>query len=377
MATPKELRSVEEAHRAAQARLGLAGAYLVLRDWGSEGTDVRSTATGWISPALRVINALRRKSMKLARRYYRLARAIETGSTLGFPESMREGRTVTMKVLRDEYLDILNEIAGLGTEPSDTDDPDEQFFEQELSKTNPEADAEDIRRAELLGAVDLPSYIEEWEADLSRPDGEFITIDPYDWDEDDEDAEEVAEVFERAIRDNVVSIGDRRIQEIRQSEATADSALSQVQEQHAATGSRAAGRVDRYGIAAGRSGIDRAIERDRKVKLVARGLGPNPCAFCAMLASRGFVFKSKMSAVTAGGDDDIRRYHDNCHCYPIVRWVDASELPAANAWLQDQWYVVTRGTSGAQARAVWRRWFDKEGRELLGKQVETAVSQSA
>ena len=30
-----EVRAIEEAHRAAQARLGVAGAYLAMAEWGS------------------------------------------------------------------------------------------------------------------------------------------------------------------------------------------------------------------------------------------------------------------------------------------------------------------------------------------------------
>lgn len=377
MATPKELREVEEAHRAAQATLGLAGAYLVYRDWGAGAgaQAVSETASGWISPALRVINAIRKKSRRLARRYYQLARAIETGSTLGLPDSFRQGGSVNMAVLREEYANVLNEIAGLGTAPAAAEDPDERFFEEELVKASPENDADENNRAVLLDAVDLESYIDEWIESREIPDDTSVDVDDFEW-ADDEDFEEIRELLAEAIRKDVIEIGDRRIKDIRDSDVDPDVALDQVQEQHNSSGSAAAGRVDRYGIQSGRDELDSVIRRDRKVKLVARGLGPNPCAFCAMLASRGFVFKNKMSAMTSGGNNNITRYHDNCHCYPIVRWVDASDLPEANSWLQEQWPIVTSGLSGIDARREWRRWFNREGRELLRQQLVQAANQT-
>lgn len=376
MATPQELRAVEEAQRAAQARLGLLAAYLVLRDWGGGEGSITQTASGWISPALRIIMAVRKKSVRLARRYYRLARALETGSTLGLPDSMVEGSKIKLGVLREEYREVLEEIAALGTDAT-SEDPDEKFFEQQAQANKPDPNKPKGSREELFDAVDLESYIDEWLAAEDDNDGDFIDVDDFDWALTDDEEEELKKIFEEAIRKDVIEVGDRRIKEIRQTKAETDDTIAKLNQQHEDSGSHAAGRVDRYGIQAGRDAIDDAIRFDRKVKLVARGLGPNPCSFCAMLASRGFVYANKRSATTAAGDgNSIKRYHDNCHCYPIVRWVDASELPAANSWLQEQWPLVTDGMSGANARNAWRRWFNKTGRDELWKHVETLVNET-
>lgn len=47
---------------------------------------------------------------------------------------------------------------------------------------------------------------------------------------------------------------------------------------------------------------------------------PNGCPFCQMLASRGFVYRSKL---TAGGIDP-NHYHDNCQCMVVPSWGDGS-----------------------------------------------------
>nr|DAS15899.1 MAG TPA: minor capsid protein [Caudoviricetes sp.] len=43
--------------------------------------------------------------------------------------------------------------------------------------------------------------------------------------------------------------------------------------------------------------------------------GAHTCAFCAMLASRGFVYRSEDKA---GGD--AHRFHDDCHCQIVPEW---------------------------------------------------------
>ena len=107
--------------------------------------------------------------------------------------------------------------------------------------------------------------------------------------------------------------------------------------------------------------IDKAIRTDRRIKLVARGTGPDPCAFCAMLASRGFVYTGKSSGVGDSEDgsvgEEIEKFHVNCHCYPIVRFVNTSDtLPPLNAYFQEKWYEVTANYSGHDAAKAFRRW---------------------
>ena len=82
-----EARAIEEAHRAAQARVGVAGAYLAMAEWGSVNSlNASASGASWVARSLRMIVALRRKSSRLAASYVRLVRALETGYTLGYPE---------------------------------------------------------------------------------------------------------------------------------------------------------------------------------------------------------------------------------------------------------------------------------------------------
>jgi hypothetical protein len=136
--------------------------------------------------------------------------------------------------------------------------------------------------------------------------------------------------------------------------------ITQIEKSHTAAGSVGAGTVDAIGMEGGRQVIDTALRSDRKVKMIARGTSSNPCAFCAMLASRGFVFAGATSGVGEATDftvgDDIKRYHTNCHCFPIVKFTTESKLPELNQYFKEQWPIVTEGYSGLDALNAWRRW---------------------
>lgn len=92
----------------------------------------------------------------------------------------------------------------------------------------------------------------------------------------------------------------------------------------------------------------------------------DPCAWCAMLASRGAVYKS---AETAGHGRREKRsrdfegpgefkYHDYdmCHAVPIFHEDHPFQQHAED--LYDQWKRETAGESGAGARNAWRRYWD-------------------
>ena len=66
----------------------------------------------------------------------------------------------------------------------------------------------------------------------------------------------------------------------------------------------------------GRSTIVSAVRRDRRGPRYARvPSGVKTCAFCAMLAGRGFVYSS---AEAAGGA--FNRYHAECDCEIVPSW---------------------------------------------------------
>lgn len=360
--TQAELLALEESHRAAQARLGLIASYVAARIWEEEGGG----GPNWLADALLIIQAVRIMSRRLYKAYYRYARALETGYSLGNPESV-EGDRIIMQVFVDEYREALEDVAELGYRV-EADDPIQLEFEELVYDYLPQAEQEEGNFLD----VDIEQYIDDWEDSIESDPQQFVEVDEFDWSEVDEMLDEMMDGLEEVLQRDVIDASEEKLKEL---ESQKDSIIdfdAKLKERQDADRDLGAGRIDRYSINDGRRITPEMIPLDRRIKGVARGLGPNPCGFCAMLASRGFVYRSKVSATAAGGSSSIKRYHDNCHCYPIVRWIDASELPIANEWLQDQWYKVAAGREAGDARRTWRRWWDRTGRKqywaLIGEE---------
>lgn len=389
MPTKPEVLAVEEAHRAAQARLGIAGAMLALRDWNGVSVSATvSTGDAWLSRSLQMIRAINRKSRRLAKAYYQLARALETGYTLGLPEYSPDPKAVTMGGLRKQYVDLLLEVADLGkpTPPASSTvttepDPDEHWLEQELQTAQGQAPNENSTIT--FADTEIDSYIQDYlDAEDTRadPDNKPVPVDAFDWQEPDLTLADIRAVF----AEELTAAADERatkIEQIRQDEAlTAKQAFAKADKLHEAAGVVTAGLVDQAGIDAGRDLINYAAGRDKRVMMWARGTGPNPCAFCAMLASRGFAYTSRARAMTTKGGSknsaspfggaSVQSYHPNCHCYPVIRWVDIPDPTASGraAHYEKLWEdeirnkrIPSRGTKNDTLNH-WRRLIARERR---------------
>ena len=131
-----------------------------------------------------------------------------------------------------------------------------------------------------------------------------------------------------------------------------------------------AGAASRIALDGGRATIHRAVADDDEAIGWARLTDADPCAFCAMLASRGPVYKNARTAgdPRAGGD----RYHDHCAC------IAAPVFSRDEAWLghardlSDEWERVTAGLSGADARRAWRRHWEAQQRQRRADAAQRA-----
>lgn len=366
MPTSPEVLAIEEAHRAAQARLGIAGAYLAVRDWGTVSVSAPvASADAWLSRSLQMINAIRRKSTRLARSYYQLARAIETGYSLGLPEYSDDPDAITMGGLRKQFLDLLLEVADLDKPVSDDravkvtiNDPDELWFERELeaSEAQPVGRGTDTME---LNVIPLDDYINDLIAATdSETDDEPVGVDEYDgWEDDALTPDEIRELYEHKLLEAAQAREAKVTRLLKDEEESAKTAYAKAQKVHDAAGSVSAGAIDKAGIDGGREVITNAARHDSRVMMWARVTGPNPCAFCAMLASRGFAYKSKARASTTKGGSSaenstqvfggasVQSYHDNCHCYAVCRWadVDSPTAPERTAYYEKLWADQMRG----------------------------------
>lgn len=101
------------------------------------------------------------------------------------------------------------------------------------------------------------------------------------------------------------------------------------------------GSVQRFVQYSGRETIARNVSRDRSKPRYARvPQGPTTCAFCSLMASRGFVYRSKK---TAGQD---HKYHDDCDCQIVPSWDESPYIEGYDPdALYDQ-YQSARQSSG-------------------------------
>lgn len=372
MPTQPEVLAIEEAHRAAQARLGIAGAYLAIRDWNSvSATAAAATADQWLSRNLQMLRAIQRKSGRLAKAYYQLARAIETGYSLGLPETSADPEQVTMGDLRKQFLDLMLEIADIDKPTSaSSNDSDERWLEDELRRNPSVANPLPSREINLS---EIDSYIQDWlDAPTEIEDKTELEIDDFDWLDFSADEDRAREELEKQLLDVIDTRTEKVVKIADSEELSAKEAQGKIEKLHGDTGSIVAGLIDQAGMDAGRNILGHATRSDRRALMIARMTGPNPCAFCSMLASRGFVYRSARGAILSG--NEIEKYHPNCHCFAVTRWADIPDptAPGRAQFYMDAWErevgrkYERRGTSN-DALNQWRRFIYKENRARLNR----------
>jgi hypothetical protein len=105
----------------------------------------------------------------------------------------------------------------------------------------------------------------------------------------------------------------------------------------------------RHVLDGGRGTLEAAVTNDQAAAGWARVTSGRPCAFCAMMASRGAVYRS---ARTAG---NAEKYHDGCHCTVVPIFSADAALPGLGEHYRELWSSSTAGLSGADARSAFAR----------------------
>ncbi|MFJ3632001.1 hypothetical protein [Streptomyces sp. NPDC090112] len=125
---------------------------------------------------------------------------------------------------------------------------------------------------------------------------------------------------------------------------------------------RDAGRLAEAG---GRDALAEARGNDAEVIGYYRKTDPDPCGFCAMLASRGLVYTESRNSSRRTrswvNDQDPDQYHPDCHCQtlPLFRGVS---MPADDARRRDEYLARWNATagSGADQLKAFQQEFDAE-----------------
>lgn len=123
--------------------------------------------------------------------------------------------------------------------------------------------------------------------------------------------------------------------------------------------------MKRHILNAGREKLAEAANRDEDAKYYARVTDGDPCYWCAMLASRGYVYLSKKSALEASGKRGNRQagedYHDGCGCTIEIAFAKGLVPPGRSQEFENLYETSTAGYSGKEAVNAFRRAY--EGRD--------------
>ena len=109
--------------------------------------------------------------------------------------------------------------------------------------------------------------------------------------------------------------------------------------------------VERLVLNAGRDAIVAAVEQDREAKAWARVPEPDACYFCAVLATRGAVYKTAHAA----GDDNA--YHDHCRCHVEPVFVAYEPTARIRQW-QAEYRRLADENGGSLSLDRWRHAYD-------------------
>lgn len=126
-------------------------------------------------------------------------------------------------------------------------------------------------------------------------------------------------------------------------------------EQASATAlARVTGAAARHALAGGRAVLREAVAADPAALGWIRVTDADPCGFCAMLASRGPVYKTRDAAQWADGTAG-QAFHDGCACTVEPVYDLSAPWPGRAAEFAALWADATAGLSGAEARNAFRR----------------------
>lgn len=141
----------------------------------------------------------------------------------------------------------------------------------------------------------------------------------------------------------------------------------------------AGGSAARHVLSGGRAQHLEMVRQDASAIGWIRVTDGDPCAFCAMLASRGPKYQSEWSATRVVKGRGTKRpraigdlYHDNCGCTAEAVYSNTQAWPGRGREFQKLWYEATKGYSGQDARNAFRRAYERGIRERERRTAESA-----
>lgn len=334
----QEAANVSTVFHAALTSLGFKTLAESIQLWADVSVDpaqVASTSGRWITYALSLVGLRRRHARAVTFSYYRLFRALHTGYTIRDLGSEQPAK-VPLNRLRRDFYDTLEEYTPevLGR----TGEPDAQPGDELVAEGD--TDYTDLPAIEPEGPDELIELeeIAELEEELRL---------------EDEAAEDEARIVLEALGPNNLESKLKAIDEERPTKEVDE----RRREAHVEAGNRQAAAAARVAMNGGRGMLFGVGQKDeRALGWVRASRTGTPCGWCAMLISRGPVYRT---AETAGFDEEGDLYHDNCHCFAELVYGDeqyADKRFDLNRRYAKDWPRVTRGLSGKEALSAWRKY---------------------
>lgn len=126
------------------------------------------------------------------------------------------------------------------------------------------------------------------------------------------------------------------------------------------------GAASRHVLEGGRQLITEATANDQLAVGFARVTDDDPCAFCAMLASRGFAYQSRETASRTTARSRKRgpgkEYHDHCGCTVEPAFAEGAEWPGRAREFEQLWMDSTKGKGGKDALKAFRNAYEAQRR---------------
>lgn len=383
MTRDEEQHRIERATAVAEQRISLVAivvAWALFRTVSP--TNPTATYATWLEQALRIGRASALLLVAVAKAGYRLSRALDTGATVSGPGGSVEGTSLGQ--LRQEFVDAVEDAMLLGSrEGLLIDDEDVDYLDSIASDMDDDfrlllddLDFEDASRTRdmLLDMIEEESeeyarhsedvsnmldLLREWLDEIVNDPSEIhdtpIPVEVDVSEVDDEVFDDIEKMFEDAEKSLEESFKEQFIVEIENlinrrvdDDWSLEKARKAIQEIADHIGLDAAQWLERLARRHSENITDRAAARENRSLLAARKTGPNPCAWCAVIASAGYRYVGRTAAgstreKTASGEavdfdspewstgiPGVRRYHAHCKCTVVYRWQEDAKADAVS-----------------------------------------------
>lgn len=312
----------------------------------ASGRATASAISRFVAQASRVVAVRRAQAVQVTVAHERLQRALKVGQPLELPDALDLGRPKeTLSDLRTDFVQTVRDLAPGALRSGGLTDAELELGDLKSVEERPTPKGLPVMKYEpYRPPASSPDAAKQLKAErLAGLERELADIERR---------------WEKVARQSLAASATDSA-----ARARAAGTPEKVADTHA-TGGRKVGAVAASSVRGAGHEVGLATaSRDRQVVGYVRVHtsfdGNGPCSFCAMMLSRGVVYKSKETA--GGGIGSRYQYHPNCKCKgeAVYRGEDFESDPRfeMNRFYQKRWnrVVKNQGLKGGSALRAWRR----------------------